>query len=311
MQKSPKTVYLSEVPGRPLRNGLHCRYLAFVNVEDAEASSQSLKVGQFLHVSWVEPDPDTDSSPRGWKAQVLPPLPDVATPGNLLLIIYRTNVDKRSLVTNDQISNDMKAAAGPLWLLPTPSALSAKRLINALNLVHDGDSPKHKVLRRILRAMTFNHIEMSKSLLALDSYQSHADEIGLLRSALSASQEAVWERILKTSTFMEFITGPFGTGKTTFIVFLTRALVILGKKVLLCCSSSAAVDTLAKKLTKLLRTFERFAIIACPQRQTLSPPRLNVVDKLSLKLGPLQLQRMCNLFTLTHQPNKVRTWIQM
>lgn len=250
LRSSPRYIKLFEVPGGPRRNNMPCQYLAFMDVEDLEISSQGLQIGKTLQVAWADPDSRgvTSSSPTLWNARVLPPLPDSAAPGNLLLLIKRPRQNTEELTVNQEISNEMTAEEKPLWLVPSDSALSARRLVNALNILHDGKSDKHKVLRRILRATDFSRIKLGSSLSGSESYPNHAREIESLQTSLSASQKAVWDQIPNSTNFIEFITGPFGTGKTTFIVYLTRCLTILGKKVLLCCSSNAAVDILAKKL---------------------------------------------------------------
>jgi hypothetical protein len=229
---------------------MHRQYLAFLDVDEHEASSPALGIGQFLQVSWVAPaEPNEEDSSRPvWNGQVLPPLPGLAVFGNLLLLITRPNQDKRDLDVNLVISNQMGIAKAPLWLLPKDSDLSAKKLAHALNLTHDGDSDKHKILRRILRATDFSQIQIGDSLRQLDSYNDQVENIMTLRSRLSPSQQIVFDRIFDSTNFIEFVTGPFGTGKTSFIALLCRCLKLLGKKVLLCCSTNAAVDTLAHKL---------------------------------------------------------------
>jgi hypothetical protein len=107
---------------------------------------------------------------------------------------------------------------------------------------------KHKILRRILRATDFSRIQIGDSLRHSESYKAHINFIKTLRSQLSASQQIALDKVFDSTNFIELITGPFGTGKTSFIALLTRCLKLLGKKVLLCCSSNAAVDTLAHKL---------------------------------------------------------------
>jgi hypothetical protein len=70
------------------------------------------------------------------EGRILPPLPGLAVPGNLLWLINRSGKDTRTLITNDEISPIMTATSDPLWLLRASSALSAKRLVDALNLAH-------------------------------------------------------------------------------------------------------------------------------------------------------------------------------
>lgn len=52
-------------------------------------------------------------------------------------------------------------------------------------------------------------------------------------------------------SFLELITGPFGTGKTTFLALLAILLALPGKKVLICASSNAAVDAFGGKIESL------------------------------------------------------------
>lgn len=269
IQEFPRDVYLFKVPGRSFRDGFNRQYLAFSEVGDVKGSSQALQTGQFLHIAWADPNRDdapnlddesnpdfeTDPRPRKWKARILPPLPGLVVPGNLLLLINRPYGDTQTLTTNDTIGADMVAAGNPIWLIPEHSNLSARRLINALNLFKNEKSAKHTLLRRILPATDFSQMTFGSSLLESASFQAHAHEIKKPRSQLSPSQQVVWDRVASTTNFMEFITGPFGTGKTTFITFLTRCLALLGKKVLLCCSSNAAVDNLARRINEAAPKF--------------------------------------------------------
>lgn len=250
IQDSKRTISFFEAPGRPLPNGMHRHYLVFLEVDEMEASSSALDIGQIIHVCWVSPQDrkEVDPPPCKWKGQILPPLPGLEVYGNLLLLITRPNDETRVLEVNDVISSQMNIASDPLYLLLQDSHLSAKRLVNALNLAHDGQSEKHKILRRILLATDFSQIQFGNSLRQENAYKTQIDHIISLQAKFSISQRAVMNRILDSKNFIEFITGPFGTGKTSFIALLARCLKLLGKKVLLCCSSNSAVDTLASRI---------------------------------------------------------------
>jgi hypothetical protein len=123
------------------------------------------------------------------EGRILPPLPGLAVPGNLLWLINRSGKDTRTLITNDEISPIMTATSDPLWLLRASSALSAKRLVDALNLVHARELEKQQMLRRILRATDFSGITIGKSLCESDTYQAGTKEIRALRAELSPSQQ--------------------------------------------------------------------------------------------------------------------------
>lgn len=245
----PRTVSFFRAPGRTLSNGLHRHYLVFLNVNESEASS-ALDIGQSLYVTWVAPWECDENSPPPlkWKGQVLPPFPGLNIYDNLLLLITRPDEDRRVLEVNEIISEQMDKARDPLWLLPEKPELAAKRLVDALNFVHDGESERHEILRRILQAMDLSRIETGNSLRQQRLYEIESDRITSLRASLSMSQRVAMDRVLDTTNFIQLVTGPFGTGKTSFIVLLTRCLKLSGKKILLCCSSNAAVDTLAYKI---------------------------------------------------------------
>lgn len=231
---------------------MHRNYLVFLDVTDPETSSLTLNIGQIVHVCWVSPNDskDMDPQPFMWKGQVIPPLLGDDAPGNLLLIITRPSQDPRQLEINNAISSEMKFASEPIYLFPQTFDLLAKQLVNALNLAHNGESEKFDILRRILMAQDLSRIQFGQSLREQDIYEIEFDTISLLKRDLSASQRIAINRVLGSKNFIEFVTGPFGTGKTTFIAILIRCLVLLGKKVLLCCSSNFAVDTIASRIEK-------------------------------------------------------------
>lgn len=250
MESSPRTVAFFEAPGRPLSNGMHRNYLVFLDVIEAEASSSALNIGQTVYVSWISPNDSKDMNPPPsmWRGQVIPTLLGADAPGNLLLIITRPTTDTSKLEVNNAVSSQMEFASKPIYLLPADSDLPAKRLVNALNLAHNGESEKFDILRRILMATDMSRIQFGQSLLEQEIYEIEIGNVKILKKALSISQRKALNRVLGSKNFIEFVTGPFGTGKTYFLAILTRCLVLLGKKVLLCCSSNSAIDTLAYRI---------------------------------------------------------------
>lgn len=250
IEASPRAAAFFEAPGMPLPNGMHRNYLVFLDVTDTEASSAALAIGQTVHVSWISPDERKYMDPQSslWRGQVIPQLLRADAPGNLLLIITRPTYDIGKFEVNKTISSQMEFASKPVYLLPTDFDLPAKRLINALNLAHDGESEKYSILRRILVATDLSRIQFGQSLMEQEIYQAELINISLLEKKLSISQRIALNRVLESKNFIDFITGSFGTGKTSFIATLTGCLISLNKKVLLCCSSDFAIDMLASKI---------------------------------------------------------------
>lgn len=250
----PRNTAFYKAPGGPLASGMDRNYLAFFYVGDTEASSQALRVGQKIKVSWSDPnalknsEKDKSSSPFEWNGIILPQLLDIQAYGNMTMHLSRPTHDKREVEVNRFISPQMIPAAKPIWIYPMDSDLPGKRLINALNQVYKGNTKAHHRLRSLLRATDFSQLRTRASLSSLPSYQSKAGLLQLLQSELSPSQQKAWAHIMESTSFVELITGPFGTGKTTFLTQLILALCALGIKVLVCCSSNTAINTIADKI---------------------------------------------------------------
>lgn len=58
---------------------------------------------------------------------------------------------------------------------------------------------------------------------------------------------------MSSNSFLQLIASPFGLGKTRFLIHLAQALASLDLKVLMLCSSNAAVDTMATRLKQVDR----------------------------------------------------------
>ena len=253
---STRPTFLICVPGTLLPNGLPRQYVAFVDLNDSELSSRILAIGSRVDVTWYGPDEiidanDDDSTtvPKPlWKGLVIPPTLGREVPGDLALMITRPATDDRQFVTNVTMSDSMRPTTDLLRILPGDPDKPGKRLVSAVNLINEGQTTKDALIRKVLFATDFSDIVYGSSLRQSEVYQTRLTDVEQLSSNLSATQRKVWDIIFDSNNIIEFVTGPFGTGKTTFIVLLTRALAILGHKVLCCCSSDAALDALAEKI---------------------------------------------------------------
>ena len=72
---------------------------------------------------------------------------------------------------------------------------------------------------------------------------------------LNIYQKEAIQNALKNELFL--IHGPFGTGKTTVLVYLILELIKKGKKILVTADSNAAVDNIVEKLSKYTQNFVR------------------------------------------------------
>lgn len=250
IQRVPRDAAFFEAPGRLLANGLHRNYLVFVCISDTEDSSSALEIGQSVQLSYCDLDEKDkiDTPSRKWRGKILSPLPGIDSYGNLTLLVSRPTKHDWTLFVNDVVASNMKIASHPIRLVPTNFDLPVRRLFNTLNQVYEGKSQEHNRLRRFLRARDLSSMDTGASLSLLSTYQPKIDLIESPKSPLSPSQQKSWERIMKSTSFIELITGPFGTGKTTFLAQLAQALFHFGKKMRFCCSSNTAVDTFARKM---------------------------------------------------------------
>lgn len=257
ISSSTRPTFLIRVPGALLPNGLPRQYVAFVDLNDFELSSQIFAIGSRVDVAWYGPDEimdanDDDSTTvsvrRLWKGLVIPPTLGREVPGDLALMITRPATDDRQFVTNVMLSDSMTPTTDLLRIFPGDSDKLGKRLVSAVNLINEGQTAKDALVKKVLFATDFSDIEYGSSLRQSELYQTRLADVEQLSSNLSAAQRKVWDTIFDSNNIIEFVTGPFGTGKTTFIALLTRALAILGHKILLCCSSSAALDALAEMI---------------------------------------------------------------
>ena len=256
ISSSTRPTFLIRVPGTLRPNGLPRQYVAFVDLNDFELSSQMLAIGSRVDVAWYGPDEiidaiDDDSTTvpvRLWRGIVIPPTLGREVPGNLALMITRPATDDRQFVTNVMLSDSMTPTTDLLRIFPGDTDKPGKRLVSAVNLINEGRTAKDALIKKVLFATDFSDIVYGSSLRQSEAYQTHLTDVEQLSSNLSAAQRKVWDTIFDSNNIIEFVTGPFGTGKTTFIALLTRALAILGHKILLCCSSNAALDALAEKI---------------------------------------------------------------
>ena len=77
--------------------------------------------------------------------------------------------------------------------------------------------------------------------------QKKGQELKILEGKMTEWQKRTLHFVWENPRFLQTITGPPGTGKSTFIAIISRMLNILGYKVLLLASSNVAVDALMGK----------------------------------------------------------------
>jgi hypothetical protein len=83
----------------------------------------------------------------------------------------------------------MQIASKPIYFLPEDPDLPAKRLINALNVAHDGGSEKFDILRRGLMTKDLSRIQFDQSLREQDIYEAELDNINILKKGLRIQRE--------------------------------------------------------------------------------------------------------------------------
>ena len=89
-----------------------------------------MNVGQSVKVVFSEPE---GVEPKGWKAEIKPPLPNVEHCGNLILQARRPRGDDRQIPTERIPSPRMEM--GDVWSFPETTDLAPRRPINCANII--------------------------------------------------------------------------------------------------------------------------------------------------------------------------------
>lgn len=122
---------------------MHRNYFAFFNINDTDTSSQALRVGQHVKVSWSDPstlkNPENDKSLNHleWNSMVIPQLFDVLAYWNMTIHLSQLNTDKQKVKANVRISLEMISATMPVWIIFMNSEVPSKGLINTINMVYN------------------------------------------------------------------------------------------------------------------------------------------------------------------------------
>lgn len=126
-------------------------------------------------------------------------LPGLNLYGNLMLMLRRPVKDDRVIVANPAIlAHGSPANKSLVWLVSRNSNLSAKRLVNAINMVYAGKTPKHQILRRLLCGTYLSNLDAETSLTSLSRYNESSD-VGLLKAKLSPGQQQVWQCLMEST----------------------------------------------------------------------------------------------------------------
>lgn len=146
------------------------------------------------------------------------------------------------------LCDSMTSITDFLRIFSGDSEKSDKRFVFAVNFIHEGETAKDRLIKKVLFATNSSDIVCCSSLRQSEVYQTRHTDVEQLSSNLSAAQRKVWDIIFDSKNIVEFVTGFFGTGKTTFIDLLTGVLAILGHEISFCCSSNIALDVFAEKI---------------------------------------------------------------
>lgn len=185
ISSSTRPTFLIRVPGTLLPNGLPRQYVAFVDLNDSELSSQILAIGSRVDVAWYGPDETIDANDddsttvpvRLWKGLVIPSTLGREVPGDLALMITRPATDDRQFVTNVMLSDSMTPTTDRLRIFPGDSDKPGKRLVSAVNLINEGRTAKDALIKKVLFATDFSDIVYGSSLRQSEVYQTRLTDV--------------------------------------------------------------------------------------------------------------------------------------
>jgi hypothetical protein len=126
---------------------------------------------------------------------------------------------------------------------------SSRRKVKAIcrSCYSDYQSPLLRRLHTILLAQDLTNLQPVNLCEGHDGWQSYPNVVDAM-GGLNQYQQAAMHQSLHAPGGVGIVTGPPGTGKTHFIVALTKVLTLLGHKVLLCAPSNESTDHLARSI---------------------------------------------------------------
>ena len=193
------------LPGCVLIDGKPSQYLAFVQCDNQEHLREFYNEGDVGQMIFELPD-DKDFEPVGWRFIVRPAVPNCEAPGNLTLQVRRRKGDDFEVPTESHPHPAMMSMDVYLW--PTVSDVSPRRLVNAANLIRQ-PNPEIKELQRFVQALDLS--EDCDYVSPFAKHQAFNDkETEAILEPLSVSQRAAFFHIVNSKHRIVLIQGPPG-----------------------------------------------------------------------------------------------------
>ncbi|KAI4181873.1 MAG: hypothetical protein LQ346_006682 [Caloplaca aetnensis] len=213
---------------------------------------KTFEIGEKFEIWFFDPD-TTDAEMQEykklpqWQAEVIPQLPDIATPGNITFLMRRpTGNNPFDELTTNKVIMEFDMESHEVYFVPEDSEKSVMRMMNAINSVWDGEhGNKSADLLRFLQGKT---PQRSHKVRFFDNRTpAQTARLRTLYNQLHPEQQIAYEQLLQTD-MVAFILGPPGSGKSSFLSVLIQMIAAMGQPMIVTCPSNAAVDALAKKL---------------------------------------------------------------
>lgn len=218
-------------------------YLGFAECSSLPMLRSVYQSGQRAKLCFSRPPlkhaKDIFQEPDGWAVTIVPQLPGIECPGNITFVTTRPNGDQQELPVSQLPSIDMSME--PYWLFPLTQDLSFRRLLNGVNrLATDSES----LLASIVQGNDLRETH-PEPLIVNKTETDHAMD------KMNPNQEEIFRKILESGHICQFVLGPSGAGKTTFIADMAAKFVEVGEQVTAVAPSNQATDVLATKLQRL------------------------------------------------------------
>lgn len=238
------------LPDSEHMEGRYTLYLAFVQCRDDELLREVYDVGTTGIFSFEKPFPNCQ--PNGWKYTIKPPIPEYEYLGNLVFLVRRRKGDNREIL-DDHVPK-LKMRTTKIWAFPKISDFAPRRLINCANLLKSRQDDGAETVRRYILG---NDLSPSGShgLFTDDEIAKLSSEdrkfVLSLMNEFSQSQAEAFEFMRNSKHPLVFVHGPFGSGKTTWILKLCQIAWKLGYASLGLSDSNAGVEVMASGMEKV------------------------------------------------------------
>lgn len=247
---TPMDASFVALPDSEQIEGRYTLYLAFVQCVNDELLREVYNVGTTGIFSFEKPHPNCE--PDGWKYTIKPPIPEYEYPGNLVFLIRRRKDDNREILDDHVPKPEMRKIE--IWAFPKISDLAPRRLVNCANLLKSRQEDGADTVRRYILGNDLSPTG-SHGLFTDDEIAKLSPEdrnfVRNLMGEFSQSQADAFEFTRKSKHPLVFVHGPFGSGKTTWILNLAQIAWKLGYASLGLSDSNAGVEVLASGMEKV------------------------------------------------------------